>query len=164
MRRNTLLALCFAAGLAGTASAQDIEEGRYTGYYYPPITSEEVFTRKIAETPDAPQAVRVNFVTAMTKAQLAAPESPRFVIFEKGQNSQHLIIVALDDDIFRTIFRARALLAQVSSNLRGTDFFREQKLDIEGTLYDMLQVMGFEDLVLSDGATWSHQVHFKPAE
>ncbi len=44
--------------------------------------------------------------------------------------------------------------------MRGTDFFRQQNLQFEGTLYDMLQVMGFKTLTISDGATWAHRVNF----
>ncbi|MEX2519943.1 MAG: hypothetical protein WD969_11485, partial [Paracoccaceae bacterium] len=84
----------------------------------------------------------------------------RYVIFEKGASSDRLIVVALDDDVFRTLYRARAVLAQLSSNMRGTEFFRQQDLHLEGTLYDMLQIMGFKSLVLSDGSTWSHRVNF----
>ncbi|MEM7544755.1 MAG: hypothetical protein AAF367_04395 [Pseudomonadota bacterium] len=135
-------------------------DDRYVDYYYPPITSEESFNRQLAAAPAAPAAVRTNFVTAITKAQLEAPESPRFVIFEKGANAEKLIIVALDDQVFKTLFRARALLAQITSNMRGTDFFRQQNLHLEGTLYDMLKIMQFESLVISDGEAWSHMVTF----
>ena len=153
-------ALALTLLLALPAAADEIED-RYAGYHYPAVTTEETFSRVIAPgTPPAEQAVRVNFVTSITKAQLAAPESPRYVIFEKGAKSDRLIIVALDDEIFRTPFRARAVLAQLTSNMRGTEFFRQQDLHLEGTLYDMLQIMGFSSLVLSDGATWSHRVNF----
>lgn len=163
MRRQAIIAALFAACVAsGPLDAARAGDDKYVDYYYPPVTSEETFRRVLAEGKDAGQEVRVNFVTAMTKAQLAAPESPRFVIFEKGAGSENLIIVALDDEVFRTIFRARALLAQMTSNMRGTDFFRKQNLHLEGTLYDMLQVMGFSTLVVSDGATWAHRVNFTP--
>ncbi|QIE57894.1 hypothetical protein G5B40_13860 [Pikeienuella piscinae] len=152
---------CLSFGPADEAWAQ---EDKYADYYYPPVTSEETFSRVMTGGEPADQEVRVNFVTAITKAQLAAPESPRFVIFEKGSESRNLIIVALDDEVFRTVFRARALLAQMTSNMRGTEFFRKQNLHLEGTLYDMLQVMGFTSLVVSDGATWAHRVNFAPEE
>lgn len=155
-------AFAFAVMLAATPVIADEIEDRNAGYYYPPVTSEETFARVIAAAPEAESEVRVNFVTSITKAQLAAPESPRYVLFEKGSGSDRLIVVALDDDVFRTLFRARAVLAQLTSNMRGTEFFREQNLHLEGTLYDMLQIMGFKSLVLSDGATWSHRVNFIP--
>lgn len=165
MRRPAIIAAIFIACLAsGSAGEARADEDKYADYYYPPVTSEETFSRVMTEGKDGGQEVRVNFVTAITKAQLATPESPRFVIFEKGADSENLIIVALDDEVFRTVFRARALLAQMTSNMRGTDFFRKQNLHLEGTLYDMLQVMGFATLVVSDGATWAHRVNFTPEE
>ena len=150
-----LIAACLIV-LAGIASAQD----KYVGYYYPEIGSEETFSRVIANAPSAGKDVRVNFVTTVTKAQLEAPESPRFVLFTKGGKSDTLIMIALDDEIFKTLYRARALMAQLTSNIRGTAFFRQQNLDVTGTFYDMLQLMSFKRLVISDGENWSHQVNF----
>lgn len=158
---------CLAAALlfaAPPALAESHSEDRYVGYYYPEITSEETFSRVIAKAPAATQEVRVTFVTSVTKAQLAAPENPRFVIFEKGGESRKLMIVALDDEVFKSLYRARAQLSQLTSNMRGTEFFRAQNLHVEGTLYDMLMIMGFESLVISDGVSWSHRVTFMPEE
>ena len=82
------------------------------------------------------------------------------MLFIKGGESDTLIIVALDDEIFETLYRARALLAQLTSNIRGTAFFRQQNLEVTGTFFDMLQLMRFKRLVISDGENWSHQVNF----
>lgn len=152
-----LFALCLALLTLGLpAAAQE----RYEGYYYPPVTSSEVFTRVIREAPPANKGVRVEFVTNLTVAQLAAPESPRFVFFAKGSDARHLNIIALDDDVFSTIYRARALLAQMTSNMRNNEFFRSQELQHVATFFDLLQLMQFDTLVISDGETWSHQVNF----
>jgi len=156
--RGILLALAVAVAAGGVARAGgDSREG----YYYPPVTSEETFTRTIGEVPEASRAVRVNFVTRITKAQLAAPESPRFVIFAKGAQADHMIIVALDDEIFRTLYRARAVLAQLTGNVRGTDFFVKAGIADRATWFDLMRILGFRDLVISDGATWSHRVVFE---
>ncbi len=138
------------------ASAQD----RYEGYYYPDVSSQEEFTRVIREGPTPSKGVRVEFVTNLTAAQLAAPESPRFVFFAKGGDAKHLNIIALDDDIFSTLYRARAVLAQMTSNMRSNDFFRGQGLEHVATFYDLVQLMEFDTLVISDGETWAHQVNF----
>ena len=153
--RFLIAALCLA--LAGAAAAED----KYVGYYYPEVTSEESFSRQITDSPPADKRIRVSFVTAITKAQLEAPESPRFVMFSKGRDSDQLIMIALDDEIFKTRYRARALLAQLTSNIRGTAFFRQQDLETAGTFFDMLQMMRFKSLVISDGETWAHRVLFK---
>lgn len=150
------LAAALVALTATMASAED----RYVGYYYPEISSNETFTRVIREAPPASKDVRVAFVTNLTVAQLAAPESPRFVFFAKGGDARHLTVVALDDDVFSTIYRARAVLAQLTSNMRNNDFFRKQQLQSVATFYDLLQFMDFDTLVISDGETWSHEVTF----
>lgn len=149
-----ILGLAFATMLAAPAMADDPREG----YYYPPITSQEIFARRLPGTPAADRNVRTGFITEITKAQLAAPETPRFVIFAKGQNAKHMIIVALDDDIFRTLFRARAVLAQLTSNARGTAFFRKANLQFVATWFDLAKMLGFGDIVISDGVSWSHRV------
>ena len=152
-----LLAL-IAALMLSTATAHAQE--RYEGYYYPEVTSQEQFSRVIRQGPASNKGVRVEFVTNLTAAQLASPESPRFVFFAKGADAKHLNIIALDDDVFSTIYRARAVMAQMTSNMRNNDFFRAQGLEYVATFYDLLQIMEFDTLVISDGETWSHQVNF----
>ena len=152
-----LLALIAALVLgAVTADAQE----RYEGYYYPQVTSQEQFSRVIRQGPTSSKSVRVEFVTNLTAAQLAAPESPRFVFFAKGADAKHLTLIALDNDIFSTIYRARAVMAQMTSNMRNNEFFRQQGLEFVATFYDLLQIMEFDTLVISDGETWAHQVNF----
>jgi len=149
-----LVVVVFTLLAATVATASD----RYEGYYYPEITSTEEFTRVIRNAPDSSKAVRVSFVTTLTISQLKAPESPRFVFFAKGDDAKHLNVIALDDEVFSTLFRARALLAQMTSNMRNNDFFIDQNLEFSATFYDFLQFMEFDTLVISDGETWAHQV------
>ncbi len=153
MTRQILLAVAFAALCLPVQAADKAR------YYYPPITSEESFSRDLGGPP-ADRRVRVNFMTQITKAQLAAPENPRFVIFAKGSGAEHMILVALDDEVFKTLYRARAVLAQLTSNARGTDFFIENGIEDFATWFDLARLLGFEDLVISDGETWAHKVTF----
>ena len=150
-----LIAAIIAVSLGGAAWAAGKDS-----YYYPPVNSEEVFARVIAAAPLADRTVRVGFTTQITKAQLAAPESPRFVIFAKGDEAQHMIIIALDDQVFKTIYRARAVLDQLTSNVRGADLF-VNKIQDHATWFDLAKMLGFEDMVISDDATWSHRVSFE---
>lgn len=153
------LPLVLAALVALPAGAEQ------AGYYYPEIGSEEVFKRTIAPVPQTPaREVRAGFITEITAAQLEAPDNPRFVIFAKGAEAEHMIIVALDDEIFRTLFRARAILAQLTSNARRTDFFREVGIETTATWFDLAKMLGFEDIVISDGQSWSHRIMLEDAE
>lgn len=162
MRLHTLAFALFACAAASVAaSVATANDDARAGYYYPPVTSVETFERTLAATPAANRAVRIGFVTQVTQQQLQAPSTPRYVIFAKGGEATEIIVVALDDQVFATLFRARAIMAQLSAPARQTAFFVEQNLADVATFYDMLKIMGFESLTLSDGVTWTHQVTFK---
>ena len=152
------LAFCLTATFA---TAQSGAGDRYVGYYYPPITSGEKFERVVRSVPGVSRSVRVDFLNKLTAAQLAAPESPRFVFFAKGEKADKMILVALDDEVFSTLFRARALMAQLTVSIRSGGFFREQELQSVVTFYDMLQLLQFDTLVISDGEEWSHKIDFE---
>jgi hypothetical protein len=152
-----LVALFFANTVAGTLVAQD----RYAGYYYPEISSEETFDRVVRASQGAGKAVRIDFVNVLTAAQLEAPESPRFVFFAKGEASKTLILIGLDDEILATLYRARALLGQLTVSVRRGGFFRREDLQYVVTFYDLLQLLQFDELVISDGKSWAHRVNFE---
>jgi len=153
-----LLAICLC--LVSTIGLR-AQEDRYVGYYYPPITSEEVFDREVRVAPAVGRNVRVDFVNTITGAQLADEATPRFVFFAKGSDANELILVALDDEVFATLFRARAVLAQLTVNVRRGSFFAAEDLQFVATFFDLLQLLEFESLVISDGKTWAHRVEFK---
>ncbi|MGZ2258616.1 hypothetical protein [Roseobacter sp. A03A-229] len=147
----------FAILIAGASAAQD----RYVGYYYPEVTSEETFDRVVRASSGAGKAVRIDFVNVLTSAQLEAPESPRFVFFAKGEDADTLILTALDDEVFATLYRARAIMAQMTVAVRQGGFFQQEELQYVATFYDLLQLMQFNELVISDGRSWTHRVMFQ---
>ena len=155
--RRAALALALALAAPAASEAADDEEG----YYYPPVGSEEVFDRALAEAPRASRAVRVGFVTQVTKQQFEQAYPPRFALFAKGSEAHELIVVALDDEVFATLQRARAVMAQLSASARSTQFFVENDLAAVATFYDMLKILGFQTLTISDGRGWSHRVLFR---
>jgi hypothetical protein len=155
--RLSFLAIFFIL-ITNIATAQNSDS--HEAYYYPKTTSQEVFDRVLFPTPPTNKDVRIGFATTITKAQLATPESPRFVVFTKGESAEKLIITALDDEVFKTLYRARAVLALLTSNLRGNNFLAKQDLKNEGTFYDLLQFMHFNTLVITNGETWAHKVKF----
>ncbi|WP_375228372.1 hypothetical protein [Roseobacter sp. S98] len=151
-----LFAALFALVFACAVAAED----RYVGYYYPEITSEETFDRVIRASQGAGKAVRVDFVNVLTTAQLEAPESPRFVFFAKGEDAATLILTGLDDEVFSSVYRARAILAQLTVSVRRGGFFRQEELQYVATFYDLLQLMQFDELLITDGESWTHRVTF----
>ncbi len=151
-----ILSLLVALIVTGPLAAED----RYVGYYYPEITTEETFDRLVRDSQGAGKAVRIDFVNVLTSAQLEAPESPRFVFFTKGEDASTLIVVALDDDVFATLYRARAIMAQLTVSVRQGGFFRQEELQYVATFYDLLQLMQFDELIISNGRDMAHRVNF----
>ena len=103
-----------------TARAQD----RHTGYYYPPIGSEETYHARAPVLNDASREMRIGFIVAQTIGQRQKNYAPRFAIFAKGDKAEKLIIIGLDGNSFTTLYRARAVLAQLTASARASELFR----------------------------------------
>lgn len=133
-------------------------DDRHEGYYYPEVETRETYTARAQTLPSSSRAARIEFVTQMTLSQAESPYPPQFAIFAKGSEGQKLIITALDADVFSTLYRARGVMAQMSAFARTTDFFQEYGVEEIFTFYDLLKLLGFEQLTITDGETWAHQV------
>ena len=123
-------------------AAQD----RHDGYYYPKPESTESYTARATVLPDSNRDRRLGFIVA---------------IFAKGGDAEKLIIVALDDGIFATLFRARAVLATLTAQVRASPLFAELGVQNLFTFYDLAKLLGFQRLTISDGRVWSHRVELK---
>ena len=56
------------------------------------------------------------------------------------------------------LFRSRALLAQLTALARGTPLLQDYGVDNLFTFLDVLKLMGFTRITLSDGDKFAHQV------
>lgn len=155
-----IFAFVLFALTAGASAAQTLQpDADQNGYYYPAVTSSEAFERELVRAAEpADRALRQIFLTQLRKGLADADGPRRFEIFAKGKEATNLIIVALDDEVFRTLFRARAVLAGLTTNARSMDVFRTSNVAERATWFDLLKLLGFEDIVISDGASWSHLV------
>jgi hypothetical protein len=89
-------------------------EDRHAGYYYPPPMSEEVYKARARTLPEANRSMRIRFVTGVTQQLQTRPFPPTAAMFAKGAEAEKLIIVALEDGRIDTIYRARALFANLT--------------------------------------------------
>jgi len=87
--------------------------------------------------------------------------APGFAIYAKGDEAQKLIISATGDDRFNTLFRMRALLAVLTSQARGSDLFQSAQVHDLFTFLDLLRLIGFEQLTVTDGKSFAHQFHIE---
>ena len=155
--RTAVAAACLGLTLAWPGAAAD----RHAGYYYPEVTSSEAYRSRAQVLEQASRAARLSFIVGLTAAQGGRPHPPRYAIFAKGEEAQKLIIVGLDGESFRTLFRARAVLAQMTARARNTELFKSLEVEDYFTFFDLLRMLGFERLTVSDGETYAHQVDFE---
>jgi hypothetical protein len=154
-----VVALTLAA-LPAAAQEEGADDGdRHAGYYYPEPTSEETYHARAVTLPDSDRSRRLAFVTLLTQQQLSAPYPPSAAMFAKGEEAEKLILVALRDGPMDTLYRARGVLAMLTASARTTDLFREYQVQDIFTFFDLLKLLGFERLTISDGKTWSHVVY-----
>ena len=140
------------------AATSNAAESRHEGYYYPKITSREVYKARTRTLEKMNRHERLLFVSATTEQQGSANYAPRYVVFAKGDEAEKLIIVGLDDQTLGTIYRQRALLAALSSLARLTPLLRDADLEDTLTFYDLAKMMGFTQITISDGRHISHRV------
>lgn len=158
MKKTTWLVVpALLAALAGPARAQ---EG-HAGYYYPePLTREEYVSRARAMV-DANRSQRLQFTQGLTLAQLQRPYPPSFAIFAKGDEAEKLIIVSMSAGYADTLYRMRGFLAILTHIARESPMFVSFKVEEIFTFLDLLKLLGFEQLTVTDGDRFSHQILVK---
>lgn len=162
-RHITALARAAAMLLLGIwAAPPDIAEAQgvnqHAGYYYPHPQTMETYQPRISLVQEADRRTRIAFTTGLTTQMLSAPSAPRFAIFAKGEDAQKLIIVGLTDDAFNTIYRLRALLAMLTAYSRSTPAFQGHPYPENLTFLDLIFLIGFEEVTVSNGRDVAHRI------
>ena len=147
------------AGLIGFSSlASATAQDRYVGYYYPAPQQIEIYCSRIPTLQDVNKKRRVGFIIGIKTGMDKQPYQSPYSVFAKGGESTKLIIVSKRDGYLDTIYRARALLADLSVSARTTPIFASSGVAENLTFLDLISTLGFESVTLSDGASFSHQV------
>jgi hypothetical protein len=157
MKKLALALMTVGLVYAVPVSAQD----RHAGYYYPEPKTEETYTARARTLPESDRDRRLGFVVAFMAEMVAEAAPQRYVLFAKGTDAEKLIIVALDDQAFATLYRARAVLATLTSRVRASPLFAELGVQNLFTFYDLAKLIGFKQITISDGRAWSHRVWVK---
>lgn len=155
------LALCLLA--AGAARAQDSGSGpgdgdRHAGYYYPEPATQEIYRARSRTLDESGRPLRIGFVTGLSASMAQRAYAPPYAIFAKGSEAEKLIIVALNDGPLETIYRARATLADLTALARTLPIFREFGVQEWFTFFDLMKMMGFRQLTVTNGRDFAHQV------
>jgi hypothetical protein len=158
---DLLKGLLLAALVLVPSSVPADETDHHAGYYYPEPQTTETYEARVETLPDSSRVRRIVFATGVTQQLLKGRYAPPFAIFAKGDDADKLIIVGLEDGQMKTLYRARAQLANLTAMARVTAFFREHTSPENATFFDLLKLLGFKQLTVSDGETYAHQVFIK---
>ena len=177
MMKTVAASLALVLLLAGSASAQDAEkkkppakpvaaaatstEDRYVGYYYPKPTSSETFESTLQTIAGVDRPQRVQFVTVISQGTLQSAYRVPYAVFVKSEKADKLIIVGLQRGELDTVFRQRALLANMTTMARLSPFFQEHTVAEDSNFFDLLKLLGFASVTISDGEKSTHQVTIK---
>ena len=140
--------------VSNLANADD----RYVGYYYPQVESEETYQAPLPVFSGVTRLSRVGFVTGLDQQQKKRPYPPVYHMFAKGGDAQKLIIVATEEGRYNTLLRLRGLLASMTADARTSPLFTKIGHVEQLNFFDLLKVVGFKELVISNGKNIAHRV------
>ena len=155
-----LLTLPAAADEAVVITTPESDEAgdRHAGYYYPPPESFEHYIARGPAIPQATRGIRIAFITGL-EVELAERGHPiPYAVFAKGSEAEKLIVVALMDGPLDTLYRARAVLANLTAEARLLPLLKQNGVEDWFTFLDLCVLLGFKQLTLSDGKAWAHQI------
>jgi hypothetical protein len=169
---KTFAAVAAALLLAGPAMAQQQKpaapaaakpaaaaaEDKYVGYYYPKPNQIESYKSSMQTIAGVDRAQRVQFVTVVSQGTIQSSYRVPYAVFVKGEKADKLIIVGLAPNEFGTIYRMRALLANMTTMSRMSPFFQERTVAEDATFFDLLKLLGFSSVTITDGDKLTHQV------
>lgn len=138
------------------------DSDRHAGYYYPSPDSTETYVGRARPLAEADRRIRIGFVVGLEEQIAKGGQPIPYALFAKGGEAQKLIMVALVDGPLDTLYRARGVLANLTAQSRLLPVFRERGVEDLFTFFDLLVLLGYEQLTLTDGKTWAHQVKLVP--
>lgn len=150
-----------AAATAPAAAPKAAGEDRYIGYYYPKPTATETFESTMQTIAGAERAQRIQFVTVVSQGTIQSAYRVPYAVFAKGEKGDRMIIVGMQQGELNTIYRMRALLANMTTMSRLSPFFQERTVAEDATFFDLLKLLGFRELTITDGEKATLQVTIK---
>ncbi|NKC13152.1 MAG: molybdopterin-guanine dinucleotide biosynthesis protein A [Gammaproteobacteria bacterium] len=148
-------------GVTFLPSTEAAAADRHANYYYPPPTTSETYVARAQTFADSNRKRRIFFVTELTNQMMGSPYPPPFALFAKGEEAEKLIITSLYDNGYNTLYRMRGLLAILTSRSRATPIFQEFEVQDIFTFLDLLKLLGFAQLTVTDGDSFAHQIRIE---
>lgn len=147
------------APAAKAATAAPAEDDRYVGYYYSKPSSVENYASAMQTIQGSDRAQRVQFATVVSQGTIQSAYRVPYSVFVKGEKADKMIIVGLQPGELGTVYRMRAILANMTTMSRLSPFFQERTVAEDANFFDLLKLLGFRQITISDGDKVTHQVN-----
>ncbi len=131
---------------------------RHAGYNYPDPQTEETYKSPLPPIPGVNKRSRIGFVVGLDQLQKQKPYPPSYHMFAKGTDSEKLIIIAIEEGRYNTLYRLRALLASLTSDARTSPLFAKIGSVERLNFYDLAHIAGFERITISNGKDVAHRI------
>lgn len=152
-----ILVMLVLVGFTASASAQTTND-RHAGYNYPEPQSEEVYRSPVPTINGVSRLSRTGFVTGLDQIQKKRPYPPPYHIFTKGKEAEKLIIIAVEENRYNTLFRLRALLASLTADARVSPIITKIGNVEHLNFYDLCKLAGFERITVTNGRDVAHRI------
>jgi hypothetical protein len=141
--------------LAPLSAAQETD--RHANYYYPPATISETYEATASVLPGGSRVRRLGFAALFMTRTLSANYAPPYILFAKGAQAEKLIIIGMGNYL-SNLYQARAMLAQLTAQARTAPVFQELEGGESLTFLDLVKLLGFEQVTISDGKSFTLQI------
>ncbi|WP_218044195.1 hypothetical protein [Kiloniella majae] len=158
MIRSLFFAILTVIGYSSVFSVSLQAADRHAGYYYPEPVYREIYKARAKQIATSNRKTRIAFVTSITQQSMQREFAPTAAIFAKGSDAEKLIIVGLEDGRLDTIYRARAIFANMTAGARTLPVFQELGVEDVFTFFDLAALMGFTQITITNGRNFTHQV------
>lgn len=158
---GVLTVICMVMATVAFSASAHAREDRHVGYYYPKPDQIEEFDSRARRMAGTSRRTRIGFIVGIVDQILKRPFPPPASVFVKGDRAEKMIIVANTEGRLNTIYRVRAYLATLTSVARSMPIFAELQVEDVFTFLDLLKMLGFNKLTVSDGDSFSHQILIK---
>lgn len=142
-------------------SVAAVDERTGAGTYYPRISSIETPEIRFGQMAGVGPEERQFFIDQVNLAASTPGRTAPIVAQAVGENHETLVFIYLDAEGPMTPFLARAILARLTSVSRFAPAIAEMGLSSEFDIYNMAAVLGFGQIIVSDGRDFAHQASLR---
>ena len=103
----------------------------------------------------------MQFTTVVSQGTIQSAYRVPYAVFVKGEKADKMIIVGLEPGDLSTVYRMRAILANMTTMSRLSPFFQERTIAEDANFFDLLKLLGFRQITITDGDKITHQVNIK---